>query len=159
MAEENGGRTDAAALGGGVVAIAMAMFAEPGPYDLIGVAVAITLGLLIAGYIATTARGRWQSVAIGGVAAIVLLPIWGYFADIYEWPIWTDAHQQAIRDAWLEAHRATAPPHNPLLERIGEPSTVSERAALLFWLLATLAVAALDRLWQRRLKAGREQDG
>lgn len=152
MAEESG-KTDAAALGGGVVAIAIAIFAEPGPYDLIGVVVAVTLGLLIVGHVWNNDRGPLQSLAFGGVCAIVLLAIWGYFADRYKLPIWTDAHQKAISDAWWALHGPEhAPPHNPLLESIGEPSTVSEPAALAFWALAALAVAAIDVAWQGRRK-------
>ena len=127
MAEENGGKTDAAALGGGVVAIAIAIFAEPGPYDLIGVVVAVTLGLLIVGHVWNNDRGPLQSLALGGVCAIVLLAIWGYFADRYKWPLWTDAHQKAISERLVGASRPGACAAAQSAARvIGEPSTVSE---------------------------------
>lgn len=45
----------------------------------------------------------------------------------------------------------------PCSSWIGEPSTVSEPAALAFWALAALAVAALDVAWQGRRKGKGEE--
>jgi hypothetical protein len=74
-------KTDAAALGGGVVAVAMSMFADPSPYDLFGFIVGLTLLSLIVGYIGHHARSWGESIAIAAVLGIVAVPIIGYLAE------------------------------------------------------------------------------
>jgi hypothetical protein len=136
-------RTDAAALGGGVVAIAMTMFAEEGPYDPVGLVVAVTLALLIFGYVGGHPRKSVpQSLAFGAVVGIVSIPVWGFLAETWKaWP-WTGTHEKAVYVAWHALHDET---HNPILESIGEPSTVSDWATCVAWAIVTLLVAGADR--------------
>lgn len=141
-------QTDAAALGGGVVAVGMTMFADPGRYDLLSAIVCAALLLLIFGYLGNRARDFRKSVAVAAVVAIVALPILGVPADIWKLGLWSDFGE--YRD-WMRARAA-----NPMAE---EPSTVSDGATFVAWLLATALVTAADRFfYQRRLRtaAGKE---
>jgi hypothetical protein len=141
------GQTDAAALGGGVVAVAMAMFADPGRYDLLGVTVAVALLLLIYGFLHDRRRDFRRSVAVAAVIGILFLPILGWPADWFKlWP-WTDFHDY----------------NNWLIERswhsmAEEPSTVSDEATFCAWAIVAAVMVWVDR---RLIQAGlgEERDG
>src|SRR3712207_3846751 len=81
MAEPQDSPTDAAALGAGVVAVAMTVFGDPSAYDLLTVIVSAALMLLVWGYVARSPRDRRQSLAFAAVLAIIALPILGYAVD------------------------------------------------------------------------------
>ena len=134
-------QTDAAALGGGVVAVGMTMFADPGRYDLLSAIVCAALLLLIFGYLGNRARDFWKSVAVAAVAAIVALPILGVPADCWKWSLWSDLGEYR---AWQQAL-----PANPMAV---EPSTVSDRATLAAWLLLTGLLTWADRRFQKRIR-------
>lgn len=114
--------TDAAALGAGVVAVAMTVFGDPSVYDLLTVIVSAALMLLVLGYVARSRRDRAQSLAFAAVVAIVALPILGYAAEGRPGP-------------WAKP-AASVPP--------GE-STVSDESTVLAWAVLTLLLFALDR--------------
>jgi hypothetical protein len=121
--DELSDKTDAAALGAGVVAVAMTVFGDPTAYDLLTVIVSIALMLLILGYIARSRRDRAQSLAFAAVIAIIAIPILGFAVEGRAGP-------------WAKA----APPP-------GE-STVSDPATVVAWAALTLLFYALDRWWQ-----------
>lgn len=126
MAEAAESPTDAAALGAGVVAVAMTVFGDPSVYDLLTLIVSAALMLLVLGYVARSRRDRAQSVAFAAVVAIIALPILGYAVEGRAGP-W------AKPAGFVPA---------------GE-STVSDEATVVAWALLTLLAFALDRRWQK----------
>ena len=150
MTEKVDNKTDAAALGGGVVAIAMTMFVEEGPYDEIGIAVGLTLWILILGYLGTHRRGRFQSLALAAVLAVLSIPILGYFAEIPP-ALWGP---EAPKRLWadveaMERWRLWAEGASPFEAERYRPSSVSAPAVFLTWLLLTAILFIVDRDWQR----------
>ena len=127
MAEKTDSPTDAAALGAGVVAVAMTVFGDPGAYDLLTVIVSAALMLLVAGYVARSPRDRGQSLAFAAVVAIIALPILGYAVEGRPGP-------------WAKP-AALVPP--------GE-STVSDESTVLAWVALSLLLFVLDRRRQRQ---------
>jgi len=75
-------RTDIAALSAGVVAVAVAMFVVPGPFDVIGVMIAITLALLIVGYVWDHPRDRRQSLAVAALLGIMAIPVVSFAVEL-----------------------------------------------------------------------------
>ena len=122
-------KTDAAALGAGVVAVAMTVFGDPTAYDLLTVIVSAALMLLVMGYVARSRRDRKQSLAYAAVVAIIALPILGYAVEGRPGP-------------WAKP---------PALVPPGE-STVSDESTVVAWLVLSLILFLLDR---RRQRAGR----
>ena len=118
-------KTDAAALGAGVVAVAMTVFGDPTPYDLLTVIVSLALLLLVSGYVARSRRDRLQSLAFAAVLAIIVIPIVAYAVE-------------GVPGPWAK------PPGVPANE-----STVSDPATVVAWAALTLIVYALDRRLQR----------
>jgi hypothetical protein len=127
MADETDSPTDAAALGAGVVAVAMTVFGDPSAYDLLTVVVSAALMLLVMGYVARSRRDARQSVAYAAVVAIIALPILGYAVEGRTGP-------------WAKP---------PAMLRVGE-STVSDESTVLAWAVLTLLLFVLDRRRQRR---------
>lgn len=117
-------KTDAAALGAGVVAVAMTVFGDPTPYDLLTVIVSLALLLLVLGYVARSRRDRFQSLAFSAVLAIIVIPIVAYGVEgvpgPWAKPVWTP-----------------------------KESTVSDEATVFAWAALTALVFALDRWFQR----------
>jgi urease gamma subunit len=122
MTAETDSPTDAAALGAGVVAVAMTVFGDPSAYDLLTVIVSAALMLLILGYVARSRRDRAQSLAFAAVLAIIALPILGYAVEGRPGP-------------WAKP---------AALVPAGE-STVSDEATVAAWAALTLLLFALDR--------------
>jgi ABC-type amino acid transport system permease subunit len=120
--DETDSPTDAAALGAGVVAVAMTVFGDPSVYDLLTVIVSAALMLLVLGYVARSRRDRGQSLAFAAVVAIIALPILRYAVEGRPGP-------------WAKP-AALVPP--------GE-STVSDEATVVAWMLLSLLLFALDR--------------
>jgi peptidoglycan/LPS O-acetylase OafA/YrhL len=114
--------TDAAALGAGVVAVAMTVFGDPTAYDLLTVIVSAALMLLVMGYVARSRRDLRQSLAYAAVVSIIALPILGYAVEGRPGP-------------WAKPPAAVPP---------GE-STVSDESTVVAWILLTLLLFALDR--------------
>ena len=133
MADDPDSPTDAAALGAGVVAVAMTVFGDPSVYDLLTVIVSAALLLLALGYVARSRRDRGQSFAYSAVVAIIVLPILGYAVEGRPGP-------------WAKP---------PALVPPGE-STVSDEARAVAWVLLTLLIFALDRARQGQ---GRDRPG
>jgi hypothetical protein len=119
-------RTDAAALGGGVVAIAMTMFAEPGPYEEVGLAVAIALWLLILGYLGDHKRGFVQSAALAAILSVLSIPIWGYFVE----------GCPAQSDGCL------------IPQGVERQSSVDDATTFAVWVIMALLLFLLERSWQ-----------
>jgi hypothetical protein len=122
MSEETDSPTDAAALGAGVVAVAMTVFGDPTAYDLLTVIVSAALMLLVLGYVARSRRDRAQSLAFAAVLAIIALPILGFAVEGRAGP-------------WAKPASLVPP---------GE-STVSDEATAIAWAALTLLFFALDR--------------
>ena len=125
MEEEASDKTDAAALGAGVVAVAMTVFGDPSVYDLLTVIVSAALMLLVLGYVARSRRDRVESLAFAAVVAIIALPILGYAVEGRPGP-------------WAKPPAAVPP---------GE-STVSDESTMIAWLLLSALLYALDR-WRQ----------
>ena len=122
MTEPADNPTDAAALGAGVVAVAMTVFGDPSAYDLLTVIVSAALMLLVLGYVARSRRDRPQSLAFAAVLAIIALPILGYAVE-------------GLPGPWAKP-AALVPP--------GE-STVSDESTVVAWAALALILFALDR--------------
>jgi hypothetical protein len=122
MADDADDKIDAAALGAGVVAVAMTVFGDPSAYDLLTVIVSAALMLLVLGYVARSRRDRAESLAFAAVVAIIFLPILGYAAEGRPGP-------------WAKP---------PALVPPGE-STVSDESTMIAWAVLTLLLFALDR--------------
>ena len=145
MTDSPESRVDAAALGGGVVAVAMTMFAEPGAYDWLGATVSFALLLLLFAFLGSHERNGSESIAVGAVVGIVILPIFGLIAEQVPW-FWSDFSDL---NRWKAAG-----PANLLAEK---PSTVSDEASCSAWLLITCVISLADqKWWQKRLKRREE---
>jgi ABC-type amino acid transport system permease subunit len=127
MADENDDKTDAAALGAGVVAVAMTVFGDPSAYDLLTVIVSAALMLLVAGYVSRSRRDARESLAYAAVVAIIVLPILGYIVEGRPGP-WAKPEAQL---------------------RAGE-STVSDESTVVAWAVLSLLLFTLDRRRQRK---------
>lgn len=78
------GHTDVAALGAGVVAVAVTMLVDDGPFDLAGAIVALTLLLVNVAYVWPNPRSRRSlSAAISAVLATVSIPIVGFLLELW----------------------------------------------------------------------------
>jgi hypothetical protein len=123
--EQLGDKTDAAALGAGVVAVAMTVFGDPTEYDLLTLIVSVALLLLVVGYVARSRRDRLESLAFGAVVAIIVVPILGWAVEGTQgpWakPLWTP-----------------------------NESTVSDPATVVAWAALSAAIYAGDRWRQGR---------
>lgn len=75
------GQTDGAALGAGVVGVAVTMVMEPGPFNYMGVAIAVTLGLVIVGYMGAHRRTIMQSIAFAAALGVITMPIYGVLRE------------------------------------------------------------------------------
>lgn len=126
MADDSDSPTDAAALGAGVVAVAMTVFGDPSAYDLLTVIVSAALILLVRGYVARSLRDRRQSLAYAAVVAIIALPILGYAVEGRPGPWAKPAHGLVV----------------------GE-STVSDESTVIAWVVLALLLYLLDRRRQR----------
>lgn len=134
MDEDSSDKTDAAALGAGVVAVAMTVFGDPSVYDLLTVIVSAALMLLVLGYVARSRRDRFESLAFAAVLAIIILPMIGYAVEGRSGP-------------WAKP---------PALVPPGE-STVSDESTAIAWLIFTALLYALDRTRQAKRSSGRQR--
>jgi hypothetical protein len=101
-------QTDVAALAAGAVAVAVSMFLAPGPYDLLGAIVAVTMALIIWGYVWPHPRESRESVAVGALLGIVLIPIicfgWEAVATPWVGPRFnTQGQRETLVPDWLPA--------------------------------------------------------
>jgi hypothetical protein len=129
MANEKSDKTDAAALGAAVVAVAMTVFGDPSAYDLLTLIVSVSLLALILGYIGRSTRDWPQSLAFGAVLAIIAVPILGYFVEGQP-GLWADEKLLPLAS--------------------DEQSTVSDAATAIAWSAMALAGFAIDVRRQRR---------
>jgi hypothetical protein len=78
------GHTDIAALSAAVVAVAVSMLVVPGPFEIVGAAVAVTLACVIAGYVWRNVRATsLQSLAIAAVFGMIAIPIVGFVGELW----------------------------------------------------------------------------
>jgi len=126
MADESDDKTDAAALGAGVVAVAMTVFGDPSAYDLLTVIVSAALMLLVVGYVSRSRRDVRESIAYAAVVAIIILPILGYIVEGRPGP-------------WAK----------PFARLAAGESTVSDESTVVAWAALTLFLFVLDRRRQR----------
>ncbi|HEX8654299.1 MAG TPA: hypothetical protein VF693_03640 [Allosphingosinicella sp.] len=129
MDDQLGDKTDAAALGAGVVAVAMTVFGDPSEYDLLTLIVSIALLLLVVGYVARSRRDRLESLAFAAVVAIIVIPILGWAVE-------------GVPGPWAK---------DPASVPAGE-STVSDPATVAAWAALAAFIYAADRLRQRRAR-------
>jgi hypothetical protein len=120
MDQEPADKTDAAALGAAVVAVAMTVFGDPSVYDLLTLIVSIALLLLVLGYVARSRRDRLESIAFAAVVAIIIIPILGWAVE-------------GVPGPW---RKASWPP--------GE-SSVSDPATVVAWIALTVILFLADR--------------
>lgn len=78
---ENRDQTDVAALGSGVVGVAVTMLMEDGPFHPTGAMVCVTLMLVILSYIGGHERGWFKRTAFGAVMGVLALPIVGVLLE------------------------------------------------------------------------------
>jgi hypothetical protein len=76
------GRTDIAALAAGAMAVAISMFLISGPFDALSAMVAVTLTLVIIGYVWKNRRSTVQSLAVAALLGIVAIPITGFALEL-----------------------------------------------------------------------------
>ncbi|TQX88452.1 MULTISPECIES: hypothetical protein [unclassified Rhizobium] len=75
-------QTDVAALTAGVVAVSVTIFVTPGPFDITGAIVALTLGLVLWGYVWSSPRDTVQSSALSAVCGVLAMPIIGFLMEV-----------------------------------------------------------------------------
>lgn len=73
----SGGQTDVAALGSGVVGVAVAILIQPGAFNPVVAVVAFTLGLVIVSYIGIHRRAFFQRLAFASVMGVLSIPMVG----------------------------------------------------------------------------------
>jgi len=76
------GRTDIAALAAGAMAVAISMFLISGPFDALSAMVAVSLTLVIIGYVWKHRRSTVQSLAVAALLGIVAIPITGFALEL-----------------------------------------------------------------------------
>lgn len=74
---------DSAALAGAILAGALAVFIEPGPFDVLNVVIGITLLTILYAYELNRPRTDAQSVAFGAVCAFCILLVVGFLAELW----------------------------------------------------------------------------
>ncbi|MEA3015959.1 MAG: hypothetical protein QOI38_681 [Sphingomonadales bacterium] len=124
MDQEPADKTDAAALGAAVVAVAMTVFGDPSEYDLLTLIVSVALLLLVLGYVWRSRRDRLESLAFAAVVAIIIIPILGWAVE-------------GVPGPWRK-------PSWPAGE-----SSVSDPATVVAWIALAVLLFAGDR-WRQR---------
>jgi len=141
----DGGRTDIAALAAGAMAVAVSMFLISGPFDALGAMVAVTLTLVIIGYVWQHRRSTVQSLAVAALLGIVAIPITGFALELLfahdPWSLLVDNEPLNCRDgaAW---RACPGPEHHSAVNNLWQIGT---------WLVVCGAVFVIDR---RRQRAG-----
>jgi hypothetical protein len=145
------GHTDVAALCGAAIAVPLSIFLAPGPFDPMGVVVAMTLGLVIFGYIWKHERTLTQSAAVAALLGLMAIPIVGFFAELFyahdRWSLLTHGDPlNCFRDATsqsCESHR----------------SEVSNLWQIGTWSIGGLVCFLVDRKMQGARGAARPEQG
>jgi hypothetical protein len=76
--------TDIGALSGAIIAVVVAAYLVADSYNLMDVAVAVTLTCLIGSFVWRKSRTAWfDSLPVAMVLGLVLIPILGFCAEIY----------------------------------------------------------------------------
>jgi hypothetical protein len=138
------GRTDIAALSAGTVAVAVSMFLISGPFDALGAMVAVTLTLVISGYVWSHRRSAVQSLAVAALLGIIAIPITGFALEMLfahdPWSLLVDNEPMNCHDG--TAWRACSPEaHHSQVNNLWQIGT---------WLVVCGAVFIADRRRQRR---------
>ena len=113
MPHRKSGQTDIAALAASVVAVSVALFVVPGPFDLFGIAIALTTLMLIYGYAWPGRRERPQSAGLAGVVALSTMPIIG-------WALQRIPALEEVHDGFLVAAWAVVAAITYLIDRIAQ---------------------------------------
>jgi hypothetical protein len=137
------GRTDIAALSAGTVAVAVSMFLISGPFDVLGAMVAVTLTLVIVGYVWQHKRSTIQSLAVAALLGIIAIPIAGFALELLfahdPWSLLVDNEPLNCREAG--AWRAcTGDAHRSAVNNLWQIAT---------WLVVCGLVFVIDRRRQR----------
>lgn len=90
------GQTDVAALGSGVVGVAVAILIQPGAFTPLVAIISATLGLVIFSYIWGHRRSGFQQVAFASVIGVLAMPVIGTILE----PEW-DAMESRVAPEWL----------------------------------------------------------
>jgi hypothetical protein len=154
MGKQGESRTDAAALGGSVVAVAMTMFADPSPYDFLGCLVALTLASLILGYIGAHRRRLAQSFGLAAVFGIIAVPVWGFIAEKWQAGTWSG---EASRTVAAVVDFAQGHGLQPTIDAFSAQSTVNDSSSLFAWGSTAASVYLADVVFQSCRKP--EEDG
>lgn len=91
------GQTDGAALGAGVVGVAVAMLMQPGAFTLLTAIIGLALGLVILGYMGGHRRTIWQTVGFASVMGVLAMPIVGTLLERLP----EDSNTSSVATTWL----------------------------------------------------------
>ena len=137
------GRTDIAALAAGAMAVAISMFLISGPFDALSAMVAVTLTLVIIGYVWNHRRSTMQSLAVAALLGIVAIPIAGFALELLfahdPWSLLVDNDPLNCRDgtAWRPC---AGPEHHSAVNNLWQIGT---------WLVVAGVAFIADRRQQR----------
>lgn len=134
MSKENRvGGIDPAALAAATVAAAISTIAPAGPYGPVGMMIGATICVLILAYDVDPHRTLFQSLAFGGVCGLILLLTFGFPLEILASKTPTARFNVLFHERESDISFSEVPPY----------------VAMLFWLLASVTVAVIDRLRAR----------
>jgi phosphate/sulfate permease len=77
-----GEQSDLAALSAAVVAVVISLFMVPGPHDVLGAIVGLTLMFMIFGYVWNHPRTVWQSLAVSSILGGIATQIVGFILEM-----------------------------------------------------------------------------
>jgi len=119
--------TDVAALAAGIAAVAIALFASPGPYDPICFVTSLTLLAVIFAHVAPQRRTPVHSLAFATATGLAFVPAVGFFAEL------------ALGSAHI----------HDVLNDIGTDTRVPDWQIALIWLAIAITTYLIDRRKQR----------
>ena len=123
-------QTDVAALAAGVAAVAIALFADPGPYDPICLVTSITLLVVIFAHVGPQVRSPAHSLAFATATGLAFVPSMGFVGEL----LWGERLHDVLND-------------------IGHMTVVPDWVVALGWLAVSFATYLIDRRLQRRHSA------
>lgn len=94
------GQTDGAALGAGVVGVAVAMLMQPGPFTLLTAIIGLALGLVILGYMGGHRRTVLQSIGFASVMGVLVMPIVGTLLERSTGPDASSVDISLLAEVW-----------------------------------------------------------
>jgi hypothetical protein len=130
------GNTDIAALSAGVAAVAVSMFVIPGPFDVLGAIVAVTLTLVIFGYVWEHPRTRRRSLAVSALLGVIAIPLFGFILEMY-----------FAQDRWVRltcAPHSSCPDYPPAVD-----TSVNSILQICIWIIVWILAYIADRRKQK----------